>query len=177
MHDEGTDLDRLGELVSASLANSADPSMKDFAHGVRQWFAETEAADLDEHRAFYESFPIHGLVSCFRWGLAVPDWLAAAFVSSYDQVMSGNAKGWDEVFGKMPPRRSVEKLETKFAAVEAAHFVMAANPAHAIDKLFWEQVGERIGRSDTQAENLYREAVAEGLAPAPLELKARMKGS
>jgi hypothetical protein len=103
----------------------------------------------------------------------VPQWLADAYLRCHSLAIDG--AGWDGAFGKLPSARSVQTLETALDAVGAACQVFAENPGHAIDKVFWEQVGELIGLGETQAEQRYRQAQSLGLAPSPTDLRASMK--
>ncbi len=117
---------------------------------------------------------------CARCGLPMPDWVASAFIRSYDQVLNCRVKSWDEAFGKpFPKGKHVEALrqrrELRFAVGLAVLDRVKRDPSTPIDKGLFEVVSEEFGIGASQAEELYYSAVAQGL-PAAAEYKRKFGG-
>lgn len=116
---------------------------------------------------------------CARCGLPMPEWVAAAFIRSYDQVLNCRVKSWDEAFGAPFPKGSHLNALRKRRKLRV--FVHSAvidrvqrDPSTPIDKGLFESVGEEFNIGASQAEELYYSAVRRGGLDAA-DVKKRFK--
>jgi hypothetical protein len=118
---------------------------------------------------------------CAVRGLVMPDWLAQLFLNRYREVQQLRVGGWGDpkAFGPAFPkgthlaalrrgRRGRVKASLAFTRL------IKENPSRAIDKGLWEEVGREIGEGATQAENLYREALKQGMGSTAAEIRTAL---
>ncbi len=139
---------------------------------------------LEEERAKFASGDRVALLAavreCARCGLPMPEWVASAYIRSYDQVLNCRVKSWDEAFGQPFPKGSHinalrKRRELRFAVGLAVLDRVKRDPSTPIDKGLFEVVGEEFGIGASQAEELYYSAVDRGL-PSAAEHKKKAGG-
>ncbi|MBX3601186.1 MAG: hypothetical protein KF863_11210 [Rubrivivax sp.] len=117
---------------------------------------------------------LDAVAQCAAHGLALPPWLAAEFVARHQRAVKGFCRTWcdSDAFGDVYPKGTNAAGVRAVAvfgpwAYEVAQGFIDDDPATAIDRDFYERVGEAIGRGHAQAFALIREHVAqsEGLVP------------
>lgn len=138
-----------------------------FGGPVHQWVA---ARRLSLNFDFYRENPLAGVAVCASAQLALPSWLSDAFLERYRKVALAESRSWDEAFG--PPyvpghqvKRAVARQALAEKVILAACDLLYNQPDLAVGKLFWEDVAERVGLGATSAEDIYRDAMAQGWAP------------
>lgn len=117
---------------------------------------------------------------CARCGLPMPEWVAVAFIRSYDRVLNCRVKSWDDAFGAPFPKGAHlnalrKRRELRFAVGLAVLHRVQRDPSTPIDKGLFEAVGDEFGVGASQAEELYYSAVARGL-PSAAEHKKKFGG-
>ena len=149
------------------------------AHATRgavwRWIG---ANRLTHERVAFEGNPLWGMAVCAVHDLVAPDWLASAFLRCYRKVASCEVKTWDEAFGPAFPKGR------NLAAARRARFnrpkvalafsdILQRDPTRAVDAGLWEEIGVRVGEGKTRAEELYREALAMGMASSAKSIRSR----
>jgi hypothetical protein len=122
---------------------------------------------LDELESQFESGDGFALLAairvCANWGLTMPAWVAEAYITRYDQVLSCQAGSWDEVFGRPYPERSRlanmrQRRELRFDVYHRIRQILACEPTTPIDTALFEKVGAQVGIKKTLCAELYYEA-------------------
>lgn len=109
---------------------------------------------------------------CAAHGLVMPGWLAGAFVDRTVRVTMGEFKSWDEAFGPPYPKgTNIAGVRARRVygawAYRVAASILADDPNRPLDRGFYEEVGERIGRSHSEVSKLMKAYLGEapGLYP------------
>jgi hypothetical protein len=135
---------------------AADP-----AGPYSQWAA---LHTLDEYERAFRAGDSYALMQairkCAQHDLAMPAWVAAAYIRAFDRVHNFRAKSWDAVFGKplrkgtqlVAVRKKREKSVQVWNAVRAAH-----QRGRAIDDPLFATVGRELGIGLTLAKEYYSE--------------------
>jgi hypothetical protein len=105
------------------------------------------------------------VLECALAGLAMPGWLAAAFVERYQRVVTGQCKGWGDgdAFGAFHEGANIAGVRARAVyapwAYEVACKLLSTKSGRPVDRGLYEEVGEAIGRSHSQAHDLIREYI------------------
>lgn len=98
---------------------------------------------------------------CACHEIAMPDWLATAYIKAYDQVLTCREKSWDVVFGAPFPKGANIRARRKKRTLMFGVF-NTVNDAilrgQTIDPVLFESVGKKFNLGKTLAEEYYREA-------------------
>lgn len=142
-------------LAADPTRSNADPTLPIFRFVARN--------DLLIEKARYEAGDKNALLGairiCANHDLVMPEWLARAFIRSYDKVLTHRVKSWDEAFGSPLPKgkhlNAARKKREKSPAVWLEVRRMVTEEGRAIDDLLFEDVGKKLGLGKTQASEFY----------------------
>lgn len=136
---------------------------------IFQWNAAQEIIKLKSEVEKGDGFTVLECIrKCVTFELIAPQWLAYAFNSKYDAVMTFRAKSWDDPksFGKpykkgtnINARRKERML--KFAISNEAKKLLREYPDTPIDDYFFEQIGKKFNIGKTLASEYYYKAKAQ----------------
>ena len=148
----------------------AQPGAYEVRGAVSQWAG---AQQLTGRRAAYEADPLAGLAVCVCHDLVAPDWLAMAYMRAYYKVVNCQVRTWDEAFGPAFPKgrnlaaaRRARRNRVKVAL--AVNEALRRDPTRTVGPALWQEIGEQVGEGKTRTEELWREALAIGMA-VPVE--------
>jgi hypothetical protein len=147
--------------------NRADPTLP-----VSQLFGRLSLEEERERFAAGDRVALLAAVrECARCGLPMPEWVAAAFIRSYDQVLNCRVKSWDEAFGAPFPKGSHlnalrKRRKLRIFVHSAVLDRVRRDPSTPIDKGLFESVGEEFSIGASLAEELYYSAVRRGMLAA-----------
>lgn len=146
------DIDRPGEASSRTCPLSKWDAIQRIEN-CRKQFTEGDQGAL-----------MAALRVCACHEIAMPDWLATAFIKAYDQVLNCREKSWDVVFGAPFPKGTNIKARRKertlrFAVLREVRRIRDRYPDRAINADFFEEVGEKFNIGKTLAEEFYRSAL------------------
>lgn len=121
------------------------------------------------------------VADCATVGLAMPDWLARAFLKRYDAVARARAISWDDsaAFGLPWPKgihlAAVRRRQRNAIAIAnlVTQFVLE-NPTEPLDA-HWEEWGRLVGEGRTRAQEAYSAAVRAGIATDHKILRATLQ--
>lgn len=166
---------------TATLAEAmAQPDANASPAGAVARFAA--AQELIARREFFERNPLDGAAICMRAALVAPDWLARAYLRGWRKVVGCRVGSLDEAFGApFPKGKQVAAMRRRrVARVRVANVVsdlLSTHPEASL-KALWAAAGatgsevadgpigeaaRRLGVGKTEAEELYKEAVALGI--------------
>ncbi len=151
------ELKRLGGLHKKANSKYKGTILRD---PVRQNFAAQQCLKLkDKLDAGDSGAALDAVALCATHGLVIPSWLAVAFVSSYQAVIYGDARDWndknafDSAFPKGANKSGVRaKKQMAPWAYECAKRLLAEDPSRAIDAGLYEDVGSQIGASQSSVD-------------------------
>jgi hypothetical protein len=132
---------------------------------LSQWFAAQKINKL-EHVDDLDGFAVLGAIrECITSGLVAPEWLAYAFNSRYNSVLSCRAKSWDDpkAFG-LPYKKgtNIASLRKKrmlmFAVWNEIILIKKMNPDTPIDDGLFESVGKKFALGKTLCSEYYYSA-------------------
>lgn len=111
---------------------------------------------------------LEAVARCAACGLAMPSWVALHFVAAYYGVQRGDFKGWDDAFG--PVTGDVRGRRARGVVAPGGYRIalelLTADPAQALDNVFYEKVAGQANSSKTQIQQHLKQYVADrGLAP------------
>ena len=166
---------------TASLAEAQAHPDQGGRGGALHRFAAAQG--LTTNRVFYEANPLDGIAVCARSDLVAPEWLARAFLRGFDAVLNCRAQSWDEAFGApYPPNSNISAMRRRrigiYRVAQVVQEFVTRFPGESVEALFAAasatgtnradgEMGEyarRLGVGKTEAERLYRLAVASGIA-------------
>ncbi len=109
---------------------------------------------------------LEGVRICANHELAMPRWLAEAFIERYDAVLTARAGSWDDhqAFGE-PYKKGVHLSAIRKARLgriivhTAVCDELSRNPSVAIDKALFEKIGKEHGYGATLAADYYYDAI------------------
>lgn len=145
-------------LAADPTRSDSDPSLPLF-----QWVALHQ---LDALRQQFDAGDGMALLAavrhCANHDLAMPAWVADAFIQCYDRVLTCRAGSWDDVFGRPYPKganlNAMRKRRTlRFAVWNEVQRILMSEPDTAIDAGLFERAGAAIRPpiGKTQAEAYY----------------------
>lgn len=111
------------------------------AHGITRRRAEIEKSGF----AMLEAIEV-----CARYGLVIPDWLAAEYRRRFNAVKFYRASSWDDdlAFGRPHPKgahlRSLRKDRLWPEICGLAERLQAEDPTRPIDEAFFDDLAERV---------------------------------
>lgn len=166
----------------ATLAEAmAEPNAHAAPDGAIAQFAA--AQELLSRSEFFERNPLDGVAICMRAGLIAPDWLARAYLRAWRKVVGCQVGSLDEAFGAPFPKgkQLAAMRRRRVARVRIANVVsdlLSTHPEASLKELWAAasatgseasdgpigQAARRLGVGKTEAEELYKEAVARGIA-------------
>lgn len=145
-----------------------EASTLELAHPARPLFQWHAAQAINAMRAETDAsgFAVLACVrKCANHDLAMPEWLAHAFIRHYDAVLNCRADSWDDdaAFGKPYPKGTNlhalrKKRELRVQVWLHATRLINADSNRAIDKGLFEEIGKRLYIGGTLAETLLRQA-------------------
>jgi len=126
-----------------------------------RWLASIKAEELYE--VFQNGDPsviLEAIHICSSYSLLLPRWCQTAFESAYEKVRGFEFKSWDDVFGRPHPKN--EKNGAKYDEIQKGLPLYARvtkikqnDPAKAIDRSLFEDVGKEFGISGSLADQYY----------------------
>lgn len=151
---------------------------------MAQWLAAQQVKELrgrieSAHGTGFDV--LEAAATCALHGLAMPEWLAAAFLRRYRAVQQLRVGSWDDPAAFGPPYPKSAQLAalrrrrmSRLKVVEAVERAISAAPERPIDDDFWESVGKTIGEGKSSAQERHAEAVQMGLTERPKSIRARL---
>lgn len=130
---------------------------------IFQW---SDAQEISKQKSLIDAGDGFAVLACIRKcvarGLIAPEWLAYAFISRYDSVLTSRAKSWDDsiAFG-MPYKKGTninaqrKKRMLMFAVYNDANQKLFENPALPIDSYFFEELGKKFALGKTLTSEYY----------------------
>ncbi len=122
---------------------------------------------------------LQAVAKCAVAGLALPDWLARAFLARYRSVQGGQVGSWDDEksFGKPYPKGTQmsairRRRLNRSRVVIVVNKLIFQNPGIVIDTHFWERVGLEIGEGKTNAQKLHAQSVNMGMTRNATAIKS-----
>ena len=117
---------------------------------------------LEEGRRRYDNGETDELPYCLQFcignRLPIPDWLATAFMTAYEKIISFEAASWDDVFGKHL-RKGGRLARERQRWVLARPIFETVQERHAagrsINKELFYEIGREFGVSGTVASEIY----------------------
>lgn len=99
---------------------------------------------------------------CAKDKQPLPEWASKAFITAYESGVAGEAKSWDDVFGKPYPKGSnlnaiKKRMEKRGALANRIRQLKIDDPSIAIDETLFERVGAEFGVGKTLASEFYYE--------------------
>ena len=100
---------------------------------------------------------------CASDDVPMPNWVATAYVKCFEACRIGEAKSWDDVFGKPHPKGSnlsaiLKRHKNQWPLVNRIRELKAADPTLALDEGLFEKVGKEFGLGKTLASEYYYDA-------------------
>ena len=135
--------------------------------------------ELDLERQRFEAGDGMALLAairkCANHDLAMPAWVAEAFIERYDRVLNCRAGSWDDVFGRPYPKganlNAMRKRRTLRSAVwNEVQRTLKSEPGTTINRDLFQIIGERMRPpvAGPEAEKIYYAAAKMlGLAQRP----------
>jgi len=128
-----------------------------------QWNALHVLDDLKSQFEAGDGFALlAALRRCANHSLAMPEWVASAYITKYDKVLNCEVASWDEAFGKPYPKKHISKLRQRrslrFDVYNRLRQVLVDEPDTMIDDGLFERVGAQVGIGKTLCNELYYEA-------------------
>lgn len=126
-----------------------------------RWLASVKAEELYEvFQNGDNSAILETIYICSLHSLLLPRWCQTAFGSAYRKVRGFEVKSWDNVFGR--PHSKNVKIGAKYDEIQKGLPLYARvtkikqnDPAKAIDRFLFEDVGKEFGISGTLADQYY----------------------
>jgi len=148
---------------------------------------------LLDRRDYYMQHILEGVAVCMLHDLVAPRWLAARFLQAQSAVKWAELGSWDEAFGAPHPKGTQlaalrRRMRARVRVVNVVREFVQRHPGESVESLYRAAsatgsdraigpIGEyalRLGVGKTLAEELYREAIAMGIAIPVAELRRRM---
>jgi hypothetical protein len=140
--------------------NNPDP-WKRPAGPLYQTVALIEIESLSKLFAEGDSMALLAAIrKCANHDLPLPDWVAKAYISAYDEVLNCRSNSWDEVFGKPYPAKHIGKLRQRRELIFGIYSrVRQLNKdGVGLDDPLFEIVGKEFGIKKSLCKELYYKA-------------------
>jgi len=130
---------------------------------IYRWNALHRLRDLEEEYQLDGSgFVVLAAVRvCANHALVMPEWVAQAFINSYDKVLNARAGSWDDAFGRPYPKGKHLNTARRSRVLPIAVYLegkrILADKQSTIDDDFFEDLGSKFGLSKTIANEMYYE--------------------
>lgn len=146
--------------VATLPAEQADDGMEEF----KQYTQEAALEFLPDLEAAFKAgdrFALFQAISeCALHDLALPDWVATAFLEGYYSVINFRSGSWDDAFGR-PYKKGLHvdqartRRESRLKVFLCARQILSSEPNLPIDEDLFERVGRECGVSRSVASQLY----------------------
>lgn len=148
-------------MAETDAALAADPtrSIADPTLPIYRLNAAYELAKEEKRFAAGDRNALLGAIRiCANHDLVMPEWLARAFIRSYDKVLRHDVGSWDDAFGRPLPkgkhlnaaRKKRNKGFSAWIRVRQLH-----DQGRAIDEQLFEDVGKELGLGKTLVSEYY----------------------
>lgn len=141
-------------LAANPKRDVADPTLPIYRHLARASIEAEEKRFAGGDRAALMA----AIRICATHNLAMPDWVARAFIRSYDDVLRCAVSSWDDAFGRPTPKgshlnaRRKRRLFAPLVRMEVARLHEGGAP---IGEAMFEQVGKKFGLGKTLTASFY----------------------
>lgn len=155
------------------------------AHPGRPVFQWAALNSIEAERLAIEGgdgFALLGAVrKCANHYIAMPEWLARAFIARYDRVLNCHVDSWDDAFGRPYPEgahlnRLRKHRQNRLAVHNAVLNAVSNNPEVAIDEKLFARVGKPLALGKTLTQKLYYEACHQ-LGYGAADIRKRFRSS
>jgi hypothetical protein len=126
-----------------------------------RWRARRKLGVLERRYAAGDRFALmHAIRVCANYDLAMPLWVALAYIEGFDRVLHYRADSWDDAFGRPFPkgghlaRARLRHMRGPQVYVRIMEILKSEKGATIDDGLF-ERVGKELGVSKTLCSKLY----------------------
>lgn len=120
---------------------------------------------------------IQAIRECAKYEIAMPDWVAKAFLEQSDKMLNFEVRSWDDVFGKMHNRKHLDAQRVRKKKKNPVFYaVMERRQVNQpVDEHLFSQVGEEHGIKKSLVSDLYYEKLLEFQLGAKMLREAKAK--
>jgi hypothetical protein len=122
---------------------------------------------LDGCKAEYDAGNQYALMQaiwvCAKESHPIPQWAADPYIRGFEACRQGNAKSWDDVFGRPYAKGAqlnalMKRHSKQWPLVNRIREIRAADPTRALDENLFEEVGIEFVLSKTLVSDYYYDA-------------------